>query len=406
MCGVMKRAFCALALFGAACAPKVHPNDPGIPHALCAPRCEREHECDAGVSVTDCETRCERQMSPRIVYDREDLVAQMRDCALRQACTGNVDDGILSCQHDAFRKLEPTAAARNYCARALNKDASCRVWHDKREDFAHCIDSHKMYSDAILLQLDECNDDTCRGREMCALDVVGHDEVLEDETFRERRRTVPVESAGRATVSFHGVMSSETPRAPMAGVSVCLQGSHQCVTTKADGSYDLPIPSHAEVAVSFEAMGFETVVAPLTTAGRDVVDSFYLRALDSVRTHYSVVSATVPDPATGVVVVRALTMEDKPKGIEGVSFVIDGAPEKAPFYLQPDGAIAPDAKATSARGAVAFVGLAPGDVEVTATGPGVVCTPNFWAWPSQHANSVRAPIVAGATTIVVVQCHK
>jgi hypothetical protein len=79
---------------------------------------------------------------------------------------------------------------------------------------------------------------------------------------------------------------------------------------------------------------------------------------------------------------------------------------RPPFYLQPDGALAPDAKATSTRGAATFVGLPPGEVEVTATGPGVVCTPDFWAWPSPHASSVRAPIVAGAMTIVVVQCHK
>ena len=36
----------------------------------------------------------------------------------------------------------------------------------------------------------------------------------------------------------------------------------------------------------------------------------------------------------------------------------------------------------------------------------VVCIPTTWAWPSDKPNSVKAPVVAGAVTVVSVQCHR
>lgn len=401
-------ALLALLFAQPACKPTVHPSDPGIPRAMCEPRCQRDHDCDAQVDVADCEARCERSLSPRDVYDRPDYVAALRDCSLRQSCVADVDGAIRTCMRDAFRRLEPTPAARAYCNGRLQKDATCRVSRSKADDYEHCIDGYKMYSDAIIEQLAECNGDStpCRAREMCGVDIVGHDKVIEDESYQEKRRAVSVEAAGASTVMFTVTVQSESPRAPLPGVAACMQGTQQCATSDNAGELRLLVPAHAQVAVTFTAPTFRSVLVPFTTTGKNFRTSVNLQSEESVRARYARVGVTMPDPATGALTVKTWSLEAKNTTMEGVSFTVTPASGTPPIYFAPDGAVTTDRKDTSSWGAVAFPGLPPGTAEATAGPADVVCVPGSWSWPSTHPNSVTAPIVAGFVTQVSMQCHR
>lgn len=372
---------------------------------MCESRCQREHDCDPTLPVDACMTRCQRLLSPRVIYDRPDFVAEVKACALRQGCTGDVDRGIRACIADVDRRLEPSAIDRTYCSNTLAENASCRVNPDKSDDYEHCIDGTKRYTDVILSQLDECNEGPCRAREMCSIDVVGHDTVNEDEDFQEKRRAVAVEDAGSATVNLAAKTQRESPRGPLSGASVCIKDSTQCATTDSDGDASLPIPAHGQVAITFVAPGFRSVLVPLTTAGNKPHLNVTMNTVESVSARFARVGLTVPDAATGVLTVKTWSLEEKGKPLEGVAVSVV-PPTSEAMYSAPDGALTHDRKDTSSLGSATFAGLQPGTVEVVAGPADVICVPSAWAWPSANPSSLAAPIAAGFTTEVSMQCHR
>ena len=91
--------------------------------------------------------------------------------------------------------------------------------------------------------------------------------------------------------------------------------------------------------------------------------------------------------------------------MEGVALSIV-PPANEAMYSAPEGALTRDRKDTSSLGSATFAGLQPGTVEVVAGPADVVCVPSAWAWPSAHPSSLMAPVVAGFTTEVSMQCHR
>jgi hypothetical protein len=391
------------ALAFVACKPVVHPNDPTIPRIMCEARCQRDRDCDARVSVADCEARCEHLLSPRAIHYRADYVAAVHACALRQSCVADTDRAIQACVHDVFVRLQPTAAAETYCQGRMRKDADCRVLPMYREDRNHCLAGVKAFSDPILAQLAECNEGICRARAMCVTDVIGYDELADDDDYQRRRKAVRVETGGPATLTLEATVQSESPPAALTGVDVCLQGTKECATTDDAGEASLPIPAHSQLAVTFVAPTYHSVLVPLTTAGNSLRLAMRMQTEESVRARFARVGVAIPDPANGMVTVKAWSMEGKGETMEGVRFVLAG---KEPIYFAPDGAPAMDRHETSTWGVAAFPGLPAGTVEITAGPAGVVCVPGSWAWPSPHESSLTAPVVPGFTTEVSMQCHR
>jgi hypothetical protein len=155
----------------------------------------------------------------------------------------------------------------------------------------------------------------------------------------------------------------------------------------------------------FSADGYVPTVLPFTTAGTSLTVPFTLNSLESVRARFTAAGVTAPDPATGIVQMRVAVMGANDKHLEGVSMSA-GTGGATPLYRGPDGAHAKDLQTTSSWGGAALAGLQPGTVEVTLGPADVVCIPTTWAWPSEKASSVKAPVVAGAVTVVNVQCHR
>ena len=138
-------------------------------------------------------------------------------------------------------------------------------------------------------------------------------------------------------------------------------GTQTCDKSDGEGRVRLPIPAHAQVAVTFSADGYLPAVLPFSTAGTSPTIPFTLGSLESIRARYAAAGVTVPDPATGVVQVRATVVGANDKRMEGVSMSL-GAGGAAALYRGADGAFAKDLQATSTWGAAAFAGLQPGTV--------------------------------------------
>ncbi len=66
--------------------------------------------------------------------------------------------------------------------------------------------------------------------------------------------------------------------APLAGVSICVTGTTQCVTSGADGSYTLPDVTNGERSVTASKAGFVSQTLPVTVAGENVTLNFTMVA--------------------------------------------------------------------------------------------------------------------------------
>jgi hypothetical protein len=396
----------AWALLTFAC--EKHPSNPEIPSALCEPRCQRDHDCDPTFDVAGCVNDCKRMLSPRVVYEREDWVATVRACAQRQACVSDVDRFILSCVADAYRRLEPTAEALTYCQRRQVKDASCHMIG--RMGFEHCIYGIKTYSDPILGQLNDCvHDEACRNYGRCILAVIGDDPYAADRDRVEQYRNEELPEAGPPTVTVHGHVQTFAG-APIAQAMVCLHGSEApqaCVTADAGGAYSLSVPAHGELALTAAASGFQTRLSPLTTVGRDVKDWIIgLPNESTMTTRYGATGGTYPDSATGFVMVTAEAPRGSQTGIVGVVMSIEPSSGRGPVYFADNSDPDPRLTATSTFSSALFANVQPGIVELTFGPDSITCVPDGTGWPSNRANSIRLPIVAGLETRVSMRCHK
>lgn len=251
-----------------ACEGPLHPNDPGIPDALCESRCERDHACDNAVDVPGCVGNCEHGLSPRVVYDREDLVASQRNCALSQTCVADVDRAISGCASDVWRRLESSPADRVYCERRVARAFKCG---DYRWDEDHCLSGTKAYTDAIIDQLRDCLDQPCTKYRGCELAVVGYDPVWSDRDRIAAFYRNPVPKAGPETVMLRGHVVAEGGNA-IAEAEVCVLDRRSCTHSDTSGAFAIAVAAHAEVALSAVAptFGRRLVVRsrPATTSTR------------------------------------------------------------------------------------------------------------------------------------------
>ena len=245
------------------------PSDPGIPSAMCTPRCERDHACDATVNVADCVTKCEHLLSPRVVYYRPDWVQAVQACAQRQACVQDTDSAIQSCVFDALRRFQPSPAAQHCCRTFVSRQSDCNVSASRRFDYAHCLDGTMHYTDVVLDKLTDCQEQPCRVHGACVEGVVGEDSAQDDENVIRQEAHGRLPHAGSPTVILEGRVSSSG--APVAGATVCLRESHEpCLTTGASGDYSLVVPAHGEIAVTVSADGFAPRLFALSTVGSNV----------------------------------------------------------------------------------------------------------------------------------------
>lgn len=388
-----------------ACDEPAHPNNPQIPAILCESRCRRENDCDAKVDFRSCVARCERYLTPRAIYDRMDLVEAFRACAAQQACVPEAGRAISECRADSFRRLEPSAAVRTYCQKAVEKDQRCG---EASPDYDHCIYGNKVYSDVILRQMTACLDDhPCRTYGLCLVAVVGEDQAIQDPDRQAAFRHKLLPDAAPASVTLQGRVNSEGD-APIAGANVCIRNPDPgaCVTTNEAGDFLLSVPGHQEFAVSAQAPGFVGRLVALTSAGQDFNNWTIILPDEALgRARYSGFGATFPDAATGFVFATAHAPAGSRHGLEGVTMVLNPASGKGPLFFNASSEPDPQRKATSTWSSGMFANVQPGEVELTFGAESITCTPWYGGWPSKQANSVRIPIVAGFETRVTMNCH-
>jgi len=338
-----------------------------------------------------------------VVYEREDLVADLRACAQGQACVPDLDRVIRSCQADVRRRLEPTAVARDFCRRAVPRSFKCG---DYRWDEEHCLDGHKMYTDAILRQLTDCVDRPCNNYARCMVAVVGDDPYWEDPDRIAEFLQRPVAEEPRPTVSLRGKVITET-KVGIGGASVCLQGPLRapCVRTAELGDFSIDVPAHAELAVALTATGFGNRLMPFTTSGKDATGVYVLLREEVLRSRYSELGPAYPDPAHGLIDATARAPSGSPTGIDGVTMAIEPKSGQGPLYFAPNSKPDRSRTATSTWSEALFAGMTPGEVTLTFGPPSVTCTPLHEGWPSAAPNSIRIPVAAGFETRVAMRCH-
>jgi hypothetical protein len=386
------------------CERPIHPNNPAIPEELCRPRCQREHDCDATVDVVSCINYCEHGLSPRAVYDREDVVTSLRACAQGQGCVADVDRAISTCQVDVMHRLEPSVSDRTFCHRMVERSFKCG---DYRWDEDHCVLEHKMYSDAILGQLTDCLDQPCPRYRRCMIAVVGPDMYWEDRDRIAQAETTPVPPARPASVVLEAKVVTD-PGAPIADATICLQGPEgPCVQSSASGAVSLGLPAHAEIAISVKATGFGDRLVPITTTGADLRDwTITLLPKAILHARYATLGAPYPDDSAGFIFATAQAPKGSPVGLEGVTMEISPRSGRGPVFFTPGSDPDPDRKATSTWSSGLFARVQPGEVTLTFGPETVSCVPLDGGWPSPRPNSVRIPVVAGYETRIRMRCHK
>jgi hypothetical protein len=338
-----------------------------------------------------------------VIYERADHVAALRACEQAQACQGDIRQSIRSCEADAFRRLEPSAADHEYCAHFVERAAKCG---DSRWDEAHCLNGTKAYTDVILGQLSDCLDRPCRNFGRCLVAVVGEDEGYDDPDRVLQRINTPVPDAGSPSVAIAGSVAAE-PSAPVAGAKVCLVDlKGPCVVTASSGAFALPVPAHAEVAISVAASGFAQSLVGFATRGTSIRATIVLHPEAMARARYASLGAPYPSDTHGFLFVTAAPPAGSPSGLEGLTVDVTPRPGHGPLYFSPTSEVDPQRTATSTWSSAAFAEVQPGEVNVTFGPPSVTCVPSFGGWPSTLPNTIRAPIAPGFESRVVVQCHK
>jgi hypothetical protein len=388
-----------------ACDRPVHPNDPGIPDAVCEPRCEREHACDPTIDVPGCVGNCEHRLSPRVIYHREDVVASERSCALGQTCIADVDRAISTCQADVWRRLEPSALDRAYCKRRVDRAFKCG---DYRWNEDHCVFGTKGYTDAIIGQLDGCLDQPCPRYQRCELAVVGDDPFWSDEDRVAEFHRNPVPQAGPATVMLRGRVATEgagVVPGPVPDAEVCLADRRSCTRADASGAFALAVAAHAEVAIAVVAPTFGPRLVGVATTGHDIggvgVD---LLPDDGVRDRYVAMGATYPDASRGFIYATASAPEGSRTGLAGVTMAIAPSSGVGPSFFSPGGEVEPARTETSTFSSGLFAAVTPGAVTLTMGPSSIQCVPRYGGWPA-GPNAVRVPVAAGFETRVSMRCH-
>jgi hypothetical protein len=383
----------------AACVPKI-PGNPDIPRAFCEPRCTRRHDCDPRLDTNTCTADCIARTNPRAIYVRPDRVADIRGCAERQTCSGDVSASIRSCELDAWHRLQPTARAVEFCNALPPRSVSCQ-WKPPT-DVDHCLDSYKGYIDPVLAQLEAClRDSPCRFIDSCFYSVLGEpgvDYSPERERIRESR---PVPREGPPTVSLTGRVLTETGGF-IEGASVCVQSATpRCVQSDLRGAFTIQGPAHDELALTAGADGYGARLLPLATAGRGMRELvFSLPTSAASKARYETLSARAPDDSVGSLVMTVLT------GALPIGVKVTLTPPSGGGPLEVSSSETAGTRKPRAHSAgVTFAGVTPGPHVLTVDAPPLTCVPASGGWPADGPGAIRVPIAAGFETVVVVECR-
>jgi hypothetical protein len=359
------------------------------------------------MDVHSCINHCELNLSPRVVYRREDFVASLAQCSQIQPCAPQIDREINRCEWDVRRRLEPSPLDKSYCHALVDKSLKCG---DYRWDEEHCLADTKSLTDPILRQLSDCLDHPCRGLSnygRCEIAVVGDDPVMVDPDREEEffRSTVP--DAGPTQARLTGRVLTDTGAA-VVGATVCLHALRDapCVRSSESGSFALDVPAHDEIAISVVASGFGNRLVAVTTTGTGAVRlTLTLFGEASSRARYAAANATFPDSAAGSVFATAEGPQGGSKGIEGATIEVEPKADRSTLYFGPSSEPDRERAATSTWSHALVTGLPSGQVTITYGPPSLTCVPVYGAWPSPHPNSLRAPVAAGFETRVIARCH-
>jgi hypothetical protein len=393
-----------VAVAASACTAPQHPSNPAAIDELCLPACALRHGCDPAEDYASCVNYCRNFGSPRRIYERPDIIASERACLGRTACGPDLSSRIsTACYRDVLAAAQPTALARSYCEHRSRKDFVCGV---RDITVAKCLDGYKMYTDAILQQLDDClGDASCRTYGRCLLGVVGPDQYWDEDRSRQWMER-PVMTPPPTTVQFSGTVLLEG-ELPIAGGAVCVNDRPDiaCSTTDAAGRFALTLPASQELAITVKAPGSVPELVPIRTGTHDQHRwSFGTQRLETQAQRFAAIDAPDPGPTTTSVTVYAHPQEGK-GGFERIQLALTPASGTGPFYSESDGAPSRTRRFTSRRGSALFANVSPGVVELEVTPPGVTCVPGSAGWAAPRINQVRVPVRAGYETRVTLACH-
>jgi hypothetical protein len=214
-----------------------------------------------------------------------------------------------------------------------------------------------------------------------------------------------------------GEPDASAARAPLAGVSVCVNGmaAIPCATTDATGIFTLTglVPS-TNIVLTATKTGYRSVAAPVTTG---------TMAMDATTTPFAMSSTTDPDPPFGGAIdwtnkgqvlffaigMGAIVPDSGPVGDPGAMVSLSPASGTGPVFLTDGNTF--DASAPSLIDAAgAFFNVAAGTYALTLSDPTGDCEPisspfAAWGYPAT-GHKVTFPVLAGYETTVGMYCSK
>jgi hypothetical protein len=217
-----------------------------------------------------------------------------------------------------------------------------------------------------------------------------------------------VAKAPSSTIRVEGTVTAGLT-IPIASASVCVPDHPEiaCVTTAADGTFNLTLPVNQELALTLRASGMASAVVGIRSGLRESRKLvFSLDKIESTKARYEAIGAKYPDEGTGFIVARTEVQNDSDLGVDGAVLSIQPKSGTGPLYFDANSNPSPMRTSTSTWSVAAFANVTPGTVELALEPSNVTCVPSASGWAAQVTNRVRVPVLAGYETHVRLHCHK
>jgi hypothetical protein len=190
----------------------------------------------------------------------------------------------------------------------------------------------------------------------------------------------------------------------LGGAEICVldRPELECAVTESNGSYEILLPRHGTIEVTFSKLGYWTRLRPLVMPEFDEVldaGNVQLFSEEWVLGQEDRVSV-FQESSLGMI---SLLASD---ALAAVTFEVEGSPGDGPYYFGAGLNLEPELEATSQEG-FGFGGVLnvpPGTHRVTASHPDRTCIPHSLL--PQEGEVAIVPVAAQSFTLVVFRCEE
>jgi hypothetical protein len=212
-----------------------------------------------------------------------------------------------------------------------------------------------------------------------------------------------------STVLFSGTLVPNGPGAGISGAQVCVYAHPEmpCATTMSGGAFDVDVPDMADTGIEISKQGFGSILIAFHTDGMDMSGVVLgMPSTSAITAYYAGAGTPYPDTGKGFLAVFFHPANNSQQGQDGATVTLVPQEGAGPLYGNVNGTTAdPMLMATSTSGIARFGAMPEGELEADALCPtGLSAAGVFFGWPSDSADKLRVPIVAGFETRIGFGC--